>query len=595
MIKSIIKTFFTLIICFFAVGKGFSQQRFINNLRLWNDMMMNPAKIMENHGTSIYLSHRQQFWRLGIQSPNVTIIGGKTNVKTYYSQNLLLSQKNRGLNYNYAIGGYYIHSFTGGVYEQNEICGQFGIQWKINQTRENPSDYDQFNFGISIKGINNRYRGNTIYLYDEFDPVYSSAIASNNYAISVVPGIQYINDFIQLDGFYTFGQKDQEFASLTVMGSPELNGFLNKTALRVNYFGNPNCQISINKVHDLGYGISNQVWSLNYGANIFIGRKFSSNSSVISNPGLFLGIIYKNSGKPTKKNADYKTPMYQNIFSGVVNVVDANFNTISLGPSAEGGFMYSRNSSICECDRIYDRFLLPDAKKTENLSNLKSYESEFNRKCNNSDYGKGYNKYIVNIRKIITELEDEFKNKKSLEFESCNINGQEWYCQDLSFTEGITFVSNQVDWDRLSPKQACYCYINFDERNKSYGLLYNSKAFKSISNNPLLKKSGFRVAEKQDWDKLFINAKKKGDVDRLYNCDGRNGNGFNLKPTGYFDQGEWYKPEAGQASYWVGEENVLVFLCESKGEIMEDNIEYDLDLLKERIEKSAFLIRIIKY
>ncbi len=428
MTKFIIKTFFTLIICFFAVGKGFSQQRFINNLRLWNDMMMNPAKIMENHGTSIYLSHRQQFWRLGIQSPNVTIIGGKTNIKTYYSQNLLLSQKNRGLNYNYAIGGYYIHSFTGGVYEQNEICGQFGIQWKINQTRERPSDYNQFNFGISIKGINNRYRGNTIYLYDEFDPVYSSAIASNNYAISVVPGIQYINDFIQLDGFYTFGQKDQEFASLTVMGSPELNGFLNKTALRVNYFGNPNCQISINKVHDLGYGISNQVWSLNYGANIFIGRKFSSNSSVISNPGLFLGIIYKNSGKPTKKNADYKTPMYQNIFSGVVNVVDANFNTISLGPSAEGGFMYSRNSSICECDRIYDLFLLPDAKKTENLSNLKSYESEFNSKCNNSDYGKGYNKYIVNIRKIITELEDELKSKKSLEFESNNINGQEWDC-----------------------------------------------------------------------------------------------------------------------------------------------------------------------
>ncbi len=593
MTKSTIKTFFAIIIYFFAVRTGLSQQRFINNLRLWNDMMMNPAKIMENHGTSIYLSHRQQFWMLGTQSPNVTIIGGKTNVKTYYSQNLLLSQKNRGMNYNYAIGGYYIHSFTGGVYEQNEICGQFGVQWKINQTREHPSFYDQINFGISIKGINNRYRGNTIYLYDKYDPIYSSAIASNKYAISVVPGIQYINDFIHLDGFYTFGPKDQQFASLTVMGSPELSSFFNKAAFRVNYFGNPNCQISINKVHNLGYGISNQTWSFNYGANIFIGRKFSSNSSFMSNPGIFLGIIYRNTGKPSKKNADYRTPMYQNIFSGVVNVIDANFNTLSLGPSAEAGLMYSRNSSICECDRIYDRFLLPDAKKIENLSNLKSYESEFYSKCNNSDYGKGYSKYIVQIRKIISDLEEESKSKKSLDFESCNMNGQEWHCQDLSITDGILFVSNQTDWDRLSPKQACYCYINFDERNKSYGLLYNSKAFKSISNNPLLKKSGFRVAEKQDWDKLFNNAKKKGNIDRLYNCDGRNENGFNIKPSGYYDQEVWYTPEMGNASYWISEENVYSFQCESKGEIMPDEIENDL--LKERLEKSAFLIRIIKY
>ncbi len=54
-------------------------------------------------------------------------------------------------------------------------------------------------------------------------------------------------------------------------------------------------------------------------------------------------------------------------------------------------------------------------------------------------------------------------------------------------------------------------------------------------------------------------------------------------------------PETGQAYYWVSEENVYGFLCESKGEIMEDKLEYDYVLFKERIEKSAFLIRIIKY
>lgn len=584
--------FLILFLYFISASFAISQQRFINNLRLWNDMMMNPAKIMENHGTSIYLSHRQQFWRLGATSPNVTIIGGKTNLSTYYSQNLLHSQKNRNFNYNYAIGGYYIHSYTGGVYEQNEICGQFGIQWKLKQTRDRPHFYDQINAGISIKGINNRYRGNSIYLYDKYDPVYSSAIASNKYAISVVPGIQYVNDKIQLDGFYTFGPKDQQFASLTIMGSSELTNFFNKAAFRINYFGNPNCQLSFNKVHDLGWGISNQVWSLNYGTNIFIGKKFASNSSFFSNPGIFLGIIYKNSGKPSKKKADYRTPMYQNLFSGVINLVDANLNTIALGPSAEAGFMYSRNSSICECDRIYDRFIVPEAKKIENLETLKSYESEFISKCKNSEYGKGYNKYIEQIRKIISDLEEDAKSKQALTFESCMINGQEWHCQDLSFTEGITFVSSQAEWDKLSPTKACYCYINFDERYKNNGFLYNSKAYKVISNNTNLKKSGFRVAEKQDWDKLFNNAKKNRNTELLYNCDGRSANGFNLKPSGYYDQDEWYTPDMGQANYWVSEENVYGFQCESKGEIMPDEIE--TDLLKNRIEKSAFLIRIIK-
>ena len=93
-----------LVFCIF-LNFAYGQQRFINNLRLFNDMMMNPAKIMENHGLSIYASHRQQFWNLGQNSPRVTVVGAKFNLKTNYSQNMLFSNK-KVSNYNYAIGGY---------------------------------------------------------------------------------------------------------------------------------------------------------------------------------------------------------------------------------------------------------------------------------------------------------------------------------------------------------------------------------------------------------------------------------------------------------------------------------------------------------
>ena len=178
--------FLLALVCCIFLNFAYGQQRFINNLRLFNDMMSNPAKIMENHGMSIYVSHRQQFWNMRENSPRVTVVGFKTNLKTYYSQNLLYTQKNRGINnnYNYAIGGYYLNSFTGGVFDQNEFCGQFGIQWKFGQTLEDPTYFNQLNFGIAIKGISNQYRGNSIYLHDQIDPVFTSYAVSNQYAIT---------------------------------------------------------------------------------------------------------------------------------------------------------------------------------------------------------------------------------------------------------------------------------------------------------------------------------------------------------------------------------------------------------------------------
>jgi uncharacterized protein (TIGR02145 family) len=266
-----------------------------------------------------------------------------------------------------------------------------------------------------------------------------------------------------------------------------------------------------------------------------------------------------------------------------------------LGPSAEAGLVLSRNTVVCECDRIYDQFLLDEARNTENLGMLKNKETTFLKECNTIEYKSSYEKYSVQIHQIIANLEEDLKEKeieKGAVYETTPFGTQEWHCENLSFTEGITLVSSQAEWDKLSPKKPCCCYINFDERNKSYGLLYNSKAFKSISNNTKLKNNGFRVAIKEDWNKLFQSAKKDYFVERLYNCDGLPKKGFNLKNSGYYDQQVWYKPEDGQTNFWISEDNVYGFQCDSKGEIMPDEI--DPDLLRERTEKSAFHIRIIK-
>ena len=576
-------------------GSVYGQQRFNNNLRSFNDLFMNPAKIMESHGASFYLNHRQQFWNMRQNSPSVTVVGFKTNLNTRYSQNLLYTQKNRSHKYNYAIGGYYLNSFTGGIYEQNEFCGQFGIQWKFGQNLEMPDYYNQLNFGITLKGMNNKYRGNSIYLYDKNDIAFSSVSLSDNYQVSIIPGFQYVNDVIHIDGFYSFGPKDQEFAGLSFMGSPELNGFFKETALRLNYFGNQNIQVALSKVHDLGSGLSNNIWSFNYGLNVIVGKKYSDNSSIVSNPGLFFGIIYKNIGKPSKRKPDFKKPMRKNIFKGAINLFDANFNTLYLGPSAEAGLVLSRNTVVCECDRMYDQFLLDEARNTENLGMLKNKETTFLKECNTIEYKSSYEKYSVQIHQIIANLEEDLKEKeieKGAVYETTLFGTQEWHCENISFTEGITLVRSQAEWDKLSPKKPCYCYINFDEGNKSYGLLYNSKAFNSISNNSKLKNSGFRVAVKEDWDKLFRSAKQQYFVERLYNCDGLSKKGFNLKNSGFFDQEVWYKPEDGQTNFWLGEDDVYGFQCDSKGEIMLDEIAPDL--LRERRNKSAFHIRIIK-
>jgi hypothetical protein len=591
MTEKITKTIILLVALFIVQG-AFGQQRFLNNQRLWNDMMFNPAKILETQGLAIYANHRQQYYNMGSQSPYLFIIGGKANLPTHYSQNMLYSDDKKKLKsiYNYAIGGYYIHSYTGGVYDQNEICGQFGVQLKLNQKLVNPTDFDQLNFGISVKGINNRYRGNSIFnLYDLNDPQFTGVQVTNKFAFSVMPGIQYINKSIALDAVYTFGPTDQQFGSITIMGSQNLDNYFNRLAFRVNYFGNPNCQIAVNKIQELSWGI-NKSWAINYGVNLFIGAKFVSSSSVFTNPGIYLGLIYKTIGRDRKIGKLAKSPLRYNSFTGCINIFDGNLSTIALGPSAELGLMYQRNTKICECDRMYDQFSVLSNKKG-NLAELKEIENTFSKNCKTDTYENSFMEFSQRMRQAIKEKEEELNANIATELVTCTIGDQEWYCKNLDIYSnlGVSLITSEAEWKKKSPKSACCCYLEFKESNKKYGLFYNAAALKLISNSGELK--DFRVANNNDWEILVENAKKNGTINQLYNCDGKTNSAFNLFPTGYYDE-EWFTPEMDPSmAYWMGEESVKFLYCNEKENPTTDILFSEME---DRIKYCAFLIRIIK-
>ena len=596
MTKHLFHRFILFIGIFTIWNTSYSQQRFLNNQRSWNDMMFNPAKIMETHGISIYTIHRQQYLGLGSNSPYITIIGGKANLPVHYSFNMLNSELKKRRNYNYAVGGYYIHSNTGGIYDQNEICGQFGIQFKLNQSSIYPEIFKQFNFGISVKGINNRYRGNGIDLYDQYDPIFNSLQATNKFALSITPGFQFVTRKINMDAFFTLGPKDQQFGSITFSGSNLLDNFMNQFALRVNYLGSQNLQLSINKIHEFRSS-NRQTWALNCGVNIFAGTKFTSTSSFLNNPGIYVGVIYRVYSEAKKITKPYRIPMKYNAFSGSLNLFDTNLNTFAMGPSSEIGLQYSRNVSVCECDRIYDEFLLNTRKKQDlsSLENLKRLESEFKSSCIVESYKISYESNLSFIKDKIKEIEEEVIQEKPFSPPSCTINNQEWNCDNLSYfgSNGIRLIKNQAEWDTTSLNAPCCCYVNFDEANKDKGLLYNSKAFRILLSDLEIRNSGFRVATKKDWELLFESAKKYGNTEKLYNCDGKNPNGFNLKSIDYaYLDGDWV-PDF--SAYWVGEQDVYIIDCSAKGELLPISSE-DIDdaQLKIMLASSAFMVRLIK-
>jgi hypothetical protein len=557
--------------------------------------MFNPAKIVEYNGKTFYTTYRRQFVGLGNQSPYLTILGAKSNLPVNYSLNILPSEsRSKKQNYNLAVGAYYINANFGGVFDQNEICSQFAFQLKFDQDKFDPNDFNQFNFGIAVKGINMRYRGSGLDLIDPNDPVFNQFQAENSFSKAITSGIQLVTRKVNLDAIVNLGSPNQKFASFTISGSNNLDNLMRLMSLRMNYFGINNIQLSLNKIIDFRTVFQHN-WAMNFGINSIFNHLDTPH--FFSNPGIYIGFIYNANSNPVKTNRDYKKPMKYNSFSGNLNIVDINYNSISLGPSSEIGLLYSRNTKACECDRIYDKFLQTNKQMANNskLSQIIQIETEFTSKCNTREYQLSFIKYRDEMRNSIIIEEEKIREEEeiTLNFPTCRVLGQEWFCANLDYYKGtgIKLITTQADWDKYSPTSPCCCYVGFDEKNKNKGLCYNKKAYLLLANSQELKNSKFRIATANDWNILNENAKKSYFPDQLYNCDGKNSNGFNIYPAGYFEY-DWMYIDMAISAYWVGENEVYLFDCNEKEGLLV--LDIDNEEISERNERSAFMIRLIK-
>jgi hypothetical protein len=574
----------------------FGQQYFLNNQRNWNDLMFNPAKIVETSGKTIYTTYRRQFVGLGSNSPYIAIVGAKSNLPVNYSLNILNSdkQKKKKQNYNLAVGTYYIHSNYGGVFDQNEICGQFAFQLKFDQDKFDPNDFNQLNFGIAVKGVNMRYRGSGLDLIDPSDPVFNQFQAENSFSLTIIPGFQLLTRKVNIDALFNFGSVNEQFGSLTLSGSNQIDNIYRLMSLRVNYFNANNIQLSLNKIIDFRTVFQHN-WAMNFGINAILNEM--NNTQFLSNPGIYIGFIYRTNSEPIKTRQEFRKPMKYNSFSGSLNLVDVNFNTFPLGPSSEIGLQYSRNNEACECDQIYDDFISTNNKNSNGseLSRLKEIETNFSNKCNTREYQLCFVKFRNQMRDIIDSEEEKISEEEeiTLDYPTLKLFNQEWYCSNLYFYKGtgIKLITNQEDWDKYSPTSPCCCYIGFDEKNKNKGLCYNKKAYLLLASSQELKNSKFRIATANDWKQLFDNAKRAFATDQLYNCDGKNPNSFNIHPSGYYEY-DWMYLDMAISAYWVGESDVYSFDCNSKEGLL--IIDIDNDEVAQRNESSAFMIRLIK-
>ena len=125
---------------------------------------------------------------------------------------------------------------------------------------------------------------------------------------------------------------------------------------------------------------------------------------------------------------------------------------------------------------------------------------------------------------------------------------------------GVQLITSEEDWLKYSPTKACCCYPEFDEKNKSLGLLYNYKAYQKVYIYLHNKNSGSTICSKTQWEDIFSKLKS--------NQSNFNKLKLNFYP-GFYDE-IWYTPKDNYAGYWVDENTLVSFSNDALAEPMID-------------------------
>ncbi|MFN8309769.1 MAG: fibrobacter succinogenes major paralogous domain-containing protein [Chitinophagales bacterium] len=104
----------------------------------------------------------------------------------------------------------------------------------------------------------------------------------------------------------------------------------------------------------------------------------------------------------------------------------------------------------------------------------------------------------------------------------------------------IPQAKTKEDWIKLSSTGPAWCYYNFEEKNKEYGLLYNWYAVELMLKNKTLGGKEYRIPTKEDWEALIANlggeavsGNQLRSVSGWFeNRNGTNQSGFTARPGG---------------------------------------------------------------
>lgn len=165
-----------------------------------------------------------------------------------------------------------------------------------------------------------------------------------------------------------------------------------------------------------------------------------------------------------------------------------------------------------------------------------------------------------------------FQGDNSTVLKTCSYNYNE-------IPPGVQLVTNEEDWNNLSPYKACCCYPEFNANNKSLGLLYNYKAYVKISTSLKTNSNGPLVITKEDWQDIFskISADRNNIASLALNCY-----------PGYLDEA-WYTASEQFVGFWLDEQSMVSFSNGNYGEPMLDE-----DIIGDRQNLVALSIRLNK-
>ncbi len=173
---------------------------------------------------------------------------------------------------------------------------------------------------------------------------------------------------------------------------------------------------------------------------------------------------------------------------------------------------------------------------------------------------------VVLLCSCFVRKEGDAQNK------TVNLGGLEWSLENSSVKrlrdgKEIKQARSKSEWKKAySNGEPAWCYLNFDEANKSHGLIYNASAIQALIKSP---PKGYRVPTEADWLKMLESVKKNEmdltagirlkstegwQLDSVYEKVQKNGNnasGFTARPCGYIVASGVHIAAHQGVSYWV--------------------------------------------